>query len=96
MGLFQCLRWIGTGIGLRRSVESIYGELEFHFSCEQARCVMATTSLILPERLSLPQLIEWNNQLWNPSNEAEIRIDFRNTRFFTPFAMLSIINQIEN
>jgi hypothetical protein len=57
---------------------------------------MAHTTLILPETVSLPQLVEWNNQLWNPTNELEIRIDFGYTRFFTPFAMMFIIHQIEN
>jgi hypothetical protein len=55
---------------------------------------MGTTSIIFPEIVSLQQLVEWNRTLWNPSNELEIRIDFRNTRFFTPFAMMFICQQI--
>lgn len=57
---------------------------------------MAHTTIILPEIVSLPQLVEWNRSLWRPSNELEIRIDFQHTQFFTPFAMMFIIHQIEN
>ena len=57
---------------------------------------MPHTTLTFPETVSLPQLVEWNKLLWRPANELEIRIDFCNTRFFTPFAMMFIINQIEN
>ena len=57
---------------------------------------MAFTLLVLSSTLSLPQLVKWNEQLWRPSNELEIRIDFKNTSFFTPLAMMFIISQIEN
>lgn len=57
---------------------------------------MPHTTLTFPETVSLSQLAEWNNQLWRPANELEIRIDFRNTRFFTPFAMMFIVQQVES
>ena len=57
---------------------------------------MGHTTLTFPETVSLPQLVEWNKLLWRPANELEIRVNFCNTRFFTPFAMMFIISQIEN
>ena len=38
----------------------------------------------------------WKLKLWRASNELEIQIDFKETVFFTPFAIIFIIHQIEN
>lgn len=39
-------------------------------------------------------IFEWAKQLWNPSNEVNIDLDFSNLTFVRPFDAIFIINQI--
>jgi hypothetical protein len=54
------------------------------------------TTIVLPDPLSFQQLRKWSEDLWRPSNELEIRIDFQNVRFLTAFAMMLIVQYLED
>lgn len=56
---------------------------------------MKQTTIDVPLHLTVPSLLRWSEQLWIPGNEVDIEINFSGSRFFTPFSMVFLVQQIE-